>query len=170
MSEAGTPTPDRELKGSAAGIARSEEELRIATELVETGRARLVKRVESETVTRTIELRREVLQIERLPASAEGDSPAPGSDEMVEADLPVIQTGPLAAGSFQHGTVEVVLMQEEALITTQMVPRERVRLTKQIVTEQRTVDADLQAERVELEQRPQGTRPSPSGADGESDL
>ena len=43
-------------------------------------------------------------------------------------------------------------MQEEAVITSQMVPRERVRLSKQVITEERTVDADLQVERVDLEQ------------------
>jgi stress response protein YsnF len=70
----------------------------------------------------------------------------------------VIETGLLAPGSMQNGTVEIVLMQEEALITTEMVPRERVRLTKQVTTENRTIDADLTIERADLEQRPSAER------------
>ena len=57
-------------------------------------------------------------------------------------------------------------MQEEAIITTQLVPRERVRLIKQIVTEERTVDADLQVEHVDLAQRPaaRSSNPKPTTA------
>ena len=65
-------------------------------------------------------------------------------------------------GTPSAGTVEIVLMQEEALITTQLVPRERVRLTKQVVTEARVVDADLRVERVDLEQRPAAVSSEPA--------
>jgi stress response protein YsnF len=132
------------------GMTLAEEDLVINTELVETGRARLVKRVEVETVTRTFELRREFLEIERLdPARSTEPDPSPTKGGPV-----VLESGPMAPGSMQGGSIEIVLMQEEALITTQLVPRERVRLTKQVVAENRTIDADLSSERVDLEQRP----------------
>ena len=176
MSEPDTPHLSTSESGArsdgdethAGGMIRSEEELLITTELVETGRARLIKRVETETVTRTIELRREVLYIERIdpePAAPDPD----GSGETVPSSIEaraVQQAGPLAAGSFEAGSVEIVLMQEEAIITTQLVPRERVRLIKQIVTEERTVDADLQVEHVDLAQRPaaRSSNPKPTTA------
>jgi stress response protein YsnF len=130
----------------------SEEELVINTELVESGRARLIKRVEVETVTRTIELRREVLEIERLDPTPQHGATAP-PDAGAAGSSDVLETGPLATGSLQEGSLEIVLMQEEALITTQMVPRERVRLTKHVVAEGQPIEVDLRTERVDLEQR-----------------
>lgn len=144
-------SPDAERRDSRMTL--SEEELVIDTELVETGRARLVKRVEVETVTRTIELRREVLEIERLDPTPDTQAGATALEAGAAGSWGVLETGPLAPGSLQEGTVEILLMQEEALITTQMVPRERVRLTKHVVAEGQPIDANLRAERVDLEQR-----------------
>lgn len=145
------------------GMTSSEEELVVSTELVETGRARLIKRVEVETVTRTIELRREILEIERLDPmpAGEGAEVAPDGPGAGGWGPAVLDDGPLAPGSLQPGVLEIVLMQEEALITTQMVPRERVRLAKEVVAADQPVEADLRVERVDLEQRRSPTDGAP---------
>jgi stress response protein YsnF len=151
-----SPNRDLSAEGPAGpGLTLSEEELVINTELMESGRARLIKRVEVETVTRTFELRREVLEVERLDPLPDGQSGGAASpDDGPAGSAPdVLQSGPLAPGSLQEGVLEIVLMQEEALITTQLVPRERVRLTKHVVAEDHQVQADLSAERVDLEER-----------------
>jgi stress response protein YsnF len=136
------------------GIIRSEQELVATTETVHTGRARLVKRVEVDTITRTIEVRREILAIEHLDADAPDAGPSPTGTSEGQPQLYEIHAGPLAPGSFEEGIVEIVLMQEEVELTTRAVPRERVRLNKQVITENRIVDADLLKERVELDQQP----------------
>jgi stress response protein YsnF len=141
----------------------SQDELVVNTELVESGRARLVKRVQVETVTRTIELRREVLEIEYLEPAHNGEarevdlSPGDGAAGVSE----VLESGLLAPGSWQEGVREIVLMQEEALITTQLVPRERVRLTKRVVTEDHAIEAELRGERADVEQRSAEPRQDP---------
>jgi stress response protein YsnF len=153
-----SPNSDEQAENQAApaDLVLSEDELVVNKEVVETERTRLVKRVEVETVTRTFELRREVLEIERLESThGEGDSEASQAEADDDADAvenSTFEAGVLAPGSFDEGTVEIVLMQEEALITTRLVPRERVRLAKQVVTETRAVDADLRSEEVELAQ------------------
>jgi stress response protein YsnF len=147
----GGDSPDEKRRD---GMTLSEEELVINTELVESGRARLIKRVEVETVTRTIELRREVLEIERLDPTPQPGATAPPDAGAAGSASGVLETGPLAPGSLREGTVEIVLMQEEALVTTQMVPRECVRLTKHVIAEGQPIEANLRTERVDLEQRP----------------
>jgi stress response protein YsnF len=155
MTDARTGDTDPNADEAGPSMTLAEEELVINTVLVETGRVRLRKRVQVETVTRTFELRREVLEIEhldRLPG-AERD-PSEEGGEAGAAVPAVLQDGPLAPGSLREATVEILLMQEEAVVTTQLVPRERVRLTKRVVTEDHTVDADLASERADLEERP----------------
>ena len=102
MSEPDTPHLSTSESGArsdgdethAGRMIRSEEELLITTELVETGRARLIKRVETETVTRTIELRREVLYIERIdpePAAPDPEGrgkPSPVRSKLVQCSKP----------------------------------------------------------------------------------
>ncbi len=148
-----------------SGLIRSEEELVVTTELVVTGHARLVKRVEVETVTRTIELRREVLEIERLDTPEEAGSPGGPASTSSPGAVSEVPSGPLVAGSFTEAVVEIVLMQEEALITTEMVPRERIRLSKRVLTEERVVEADLQVERFDLEERSAAVPGDSAGAD-----
>jgi stress response protein YsnF len=132
------------------GLTLSEEELAVTTRLVESGRVRLVKRIEVETVTQTVELRREVLEVERLGPGQASTEPLEGSS----ADL--LLDGILASGSLQEGAVEIVLMQEEATISTRLVPRERVRLSKTVVREDRPIEAEILSEHADVEEGPPG--------------
>jgi uncharacterized protein (TIGR02271 family) len=114
-------------------LTLSEEQLHVETRPVERGRVRLRKWVDTQQVTATVAVQREQVQVAREPISAE-------------------EAARLAPGAqLGEDEVEVVLHEEEIEATTVTVPKERVRLEKTAVTEERQVDAELQVERVEVE-------------------
>ena len=114
---------------------RSEEELQVGVRR-QRRRLRLRKYVVTEYLTRTIPVRREEVRLEEVTAPAE---PAGGPD-----DQPMVQT----AGD--QALLEVVLHREEPVIHLRVVPTERVRLFKDVVTEQRTVSEDIRKEQIDL--------------------
>lgn len=112
-------------------ITRSEEELLVERTFRPHERVRLVKRVVTESITQTVELRREELRVERETLD-EGE-----------------RGGALGA---RAQPLEIVLHEEQVLIEKRVVPRERVRVTKQLITEQRPLSAELRREKIVLEQ------------------
>ena len=113
-------------------MTRSEEELRVGTAERETGRARLRKHVVTEQVEQTVPVRREEIRVEREP--------------ITDANAADAMDGP-AISEEEH---EVVLHEEEVVVDKRAVPRERVRLDKDTVTEQREVSEGVRKEQVEL--------------------
>ena len=113
-------------------VIRSEERLRVATETVAVGRARLVKYVVTEDVTYTVPVSREEvrLEVEHFP---EHES-LPGA------------TAPAP------GVLEVVRHEEQVSIIKQVVAVERVRLVTRVHTVDQVVAAAIRAERVDVEQ------------------
>ncbi len=108
-------------------MTRSEEELRVGTAQRETGRARLRKHIVTENVTQTVPVQREEIRVEREPITdANRDAATAGADLTEE----------------EH---EVVLHEEEVVIDKRAVPKERVRLDKDTVTEQRQVSPDFRS-------------------------
>jgi stress response protein YsnF len=124
-------------------MTRSEERLVVSTELWETGRARLRKYVVTEEVQITVPVRREEIRFEREPI-------AEGSRNMVE-DPDVF--GPPEVFERDEGGVifEVTLHRERPLVTTEIVPVERVRLSKLVHTEDRIVTGQVRRERIEAD-------------------
>ena len=116
-----------------SAMTRSEESLRVGTEKVEAGRARLRKYVVTETETRTVPVSHEEVRVEREPIT----------DGNVGAAL----DGP-AISEEEH---EVVLTAEQPVVQKEAVPVERVRLDKETVTEQVQVTEDVRKEQIELE-------------------
>jgi len=114
-------------------MTRSEERVRAGTEKVEAGRARLRKYVVTEQQQVTVPVTREEVRVEREPIT-EGnyDSAMSGPDLSEE----------------EH---EVVLTEERAVIQKETVPVERVRLEKETVTDQETVNVDVREERIETD-------------------
>jgi uncharacterized protein (TIGR02271 family) len=109
------------------GMVRSEEQLRVGTEQTETGRVRLHKYVVTEEQQVTVPVRHEEVRVEREPVR--GDERARiGEDDQ-----------------------EVVLHAERPVVETEAVPVEKVRLSKETVTEQRTVRGKVRKERVEVD-------------------
>ncbi len=145
--------PDRPTVGHAAPditgdavLTRSKEELRITTHRRAIQRARLTRYVETETVSRTVEVRHEQVRVDYEPVTSQADEPTGSAD----------------------GRGWVVLYDEEVVLTTRRVPRERVRLRTHSVTEEREITEGLRTEQIEVTgadhtraARPLNTPPSP---------
>src|SRR5688500_10507658 len=114
-------------------MTRSEEELRVGTAQRERGRARLRKYVVSEQVEQTVPVRREEVRVEREPIT----------DGNVDNAL----DGP-AISEEEH---EVVLHEEEVVTEKRAVPKERVRMSKDTVTDEETVAEDVRREQIEVD-------------------
>ena len=115
-------------------MTRSEEELRVGTQRQEAGRVRLRKYVDTERVTETVPVSHEEIRVEREPVT-EGNV-----DDALE--------GP-AISEEEH---EVTLSEERPVVEKRAVPRERVRLDKETVTEQEQVSDEVRKERVEVDE------------------
>jgi uncharacterized protein (TIGR02271 family) len=114
-------------------MTRSEEELRVGTASRERGRARLRKYVVTEEVQQTVPVQREEVRVEREPIT----------DANVEQAL----DGP-AISEEEH---EMVLHEEEIVTEKRAVPKERVRLQKDTVTDNREVSEEVRKEQIETE-------------------
>ena len=131
--EAGAVGRDTSGPTTDDAMTRSEEELRVGTTQRESGRARLRKHIVTENVTTTVPVTREEVRIEREPITdANRDAAAVGGDLTEE----------------EH---EVTLHEEDVVIDKQVVPKERVRLDKDVSTEQREVDEEVRKEQIETE-------------------
>lgn len=130
---AGRSAPTAPRAGSDDAMTRSEEKLQVGKVRREAGRARLRKYVVTENVTTTVPVRREEVRLEREP--------------ITEANVGAATTGP-AISEDEH---EVVLHEEEPVVTTQAVPKERVRLSTETVTTDEEVSAELRKEQIETE-------------------
>jgi len=131
---AGPPVPRLAAQGPVE-VVRSEEELQVGVRR-RLRRLRLRKYVVIEYLTRTIPVRREEVRLEEVGAPAE---PAGEPDEQ-----------PRVQATGDRPLLEVVLHREEPVIELRVVPAERIRLFKDVVTEQRTVTEDLRKEHIDL--------------------
>jgi len=114
-------------------MTRSEEELRVDKTTQQVGTARLRKWVETEHVQETVPVAHEEVRVEREPITAGNVDSAMDGPEI---------------SSEEH---EMPLYEEQVVANTDVVPKERVRLDKDVVTEEQAVDADLRKERVDIE-------------------
>jgi uncharacterized protein (TIGR02271 family) len=114
-------------------MTRSEEELQVGTETRERGRARLRKYVTTETQQVTVPVQREEVRVEREP--------------ITDANLDAATSGP-AISEEEH---EVTLREEEVVVDKRAVPKERVRLDTDTVTEERQVSEEVRKEQIEVE-------------------
>ena len=114
-------------------MTRSEEQLHVGTEQVETGRARLRKYIVTENVTQTVPVSREEVRLEREP--------------ITEANRDRALDGP-AISEEEH---ELTLHAERPVIAKETVPVERVRLGKDTVTDEHQVDETVRKEQIDLE-------------------
>jgi uncharacterized protein (TIGR02271 family) len=114
-------------------MTRSEEQLRVGTQRVEAGRARLRKYVVEEQVTQTVPVSHEEVRIEREP--------------ITDANLGDALDGP----DISEEEHEVVLRAERPVVAKEAVPVERVRLDVDTVTEQETVTDSVRKEQIEAD-------------------
>jgi len=124
--DASGPTSDE-------AMTRSEEQLQVGTEQVETGRARLRKHVVTEEQAVTVPVTREEVRVEREPITdANRDQAQPGPDISEEEN-------------------EIVLTEERPVVRKETVPVERVKLAKESVTEDHQVSEQVRKEQIETE-------------------
>ena len=114
-------------------MTRSEEEVAVGTRAFERGRARLRKYVVTDQVQTTVPVQREEVRIEREPITDANAGDATSGPEISEDE---------------H---EVVLHEEEVVTEKRTVPKERVKLGTDTVTEEETVSEDVRKEQIEVE-------------------
>jgi uncharacterized protein (TIGR02271 family) len=118
------------VSGDAEYLTRSEEQLHVGTEKVQTGRARLRKFVVTEQQSVTVPVTREEVRVVREPV-------APGDT------VDDVTIGEAAA--------DVVLTEERVVVNKETVPVEKVRLDTETVTEQQDVTESVRKEQIEFD-------------------
>lgn len=129
---AGTEGYDTSGPTTDDAMTRSEEHLRVGTEKVEAGRARLRKHIVTEQVTKTVPVSHEEVRVTREP--------------ITDANVGDALSGP----DLSEEEHEVVLTGERVVTAKETVPVERVALGTETVTEQQTVTEDVSHEEIEL--------------------
>src|ERR687897_37679 len=130
---AGTVGHDTSGPTTDNAMTRSEEELRVGTTEREAGRARLRKYVVTEDVQKTVPVKREEVRIEREP--------------ITDANVDRATSGP----SISEEEHEVVLHEEEIVTEKRAVPKERVRLDKDVEVDEKTVNETVAREEIEVD-------------------
>lgn len=129
-----------------ASVTLSEEELKVGKRQVEYGGVRLRKIIRTETVNQPVELKREEIVVERVPAGQ----------------------GAKARGkSFEQEEVYIPLRREEAVVQKEAHVREEVRLSKRSETERQNVQERVRKEDVQVERsgKPRQTTGAPLSTD-----
>jgi uncharacterized protein (TIGR02271 family) len=123
-------------EGHDDAMTRSEEELQAGTVRRPSELVRLKKHVVTEQQQVTVPVQREEVRVEREP--------------ITEANRDKAMSGPDITES-EH---KVTLNQEDVVVNKKVVPKERVRLEKDISTDEETVDETVRKEQVEVEREP----------------
>jgi uncharacterized protein (TIGR02271 family) len=133
-TQAGATGADAAHQREQAGpevLTRSEEELKVDTKQVPRGQAGVRKRVVTEQQHRTVPVEREELRVQREPIPAgEGDR-----DAEMSAD---------------ERTIE--LREEQPVVDKRVVPKERVRIGKEVVRDQEHVSEPVRKEQIQVVQ------------------
>jgi uncharacterized protein (TIGR02271 family) len=117
-------------------MTRSEEELHVGKRSHETGKVRLRKFVDTVPVHETVQIRHEEAHIEREP--------------ITDANVDQATSGPEISEE-EH---EVILRSEEPVVEKRTVPKERVRVEKDVEFEEHEVSEELRKERIESDEQP----------------
>jgi uncharacterized protein (TIGR02271 family) len=132
---AGAPEPEEAPAGSpgepeeAGVMIASEERLHVELERVPRTRVRLQKVVITEQRTLRVPVRREEYRLIREPIT--DGAPVPG-------------------GTVGPDEQEIVLYEERVVVTTEVVPVERIRLVKEEVVDSREISGSVRRERIDL--------------------
>ena len=114
-------------------MTRSEEQLDVHTRSTEAGRVRLRKWVETEDVHFTVPVQRETARLVTEP--------------ITDANRAAAMDGP----EIRENEYEVVLSEEVVDVDKRAVPKERVRLEKDVETEEVVVDEAVRKERIAMD-------------------
>lgn len=131
------PKASGRMEGSEKTLKLKDEELRVGKREVEYGAVRLRKVVRTEVVNQPVELKREEIVIERVPASSGSTSEEFAEDE-----------------------IYVPLRREEPVVAKEAHVREEVRVGKREEREQQTISDTVRHEDVEIDKQPKERRPT----------
>lgn len=109
-------------------VQRSEEELRAGTREREAGKVNVRKRVRTERESKTVPTRHEEVTVDRVPASGEASETEIGEEEV---SMPVTE--------------------DEVVTDKKAVKKEEVRVNKESVAGEETVEEDVRKEEVDVE-------------------
>ena len=126
----------RRRKSGAAYLTRSEEELAVGKREVQAGSVDVQKRVETEHVKQQVPVTREEVTVERRPVSARGGASSPRE------------------GKIGDDEITVPVMEDEIIVQKRAVPKEEVVIRKEAKRDEKTVEADLRKEQVDV--KPKG--------------
>ncbi|GAA4704425.1 conserved domain-containing protein [Promicromonospora umidemergens] len=146
-AQAGTVGHDVSGPNTDEAMTRSEEQLRVGTHRVESGKARLRKYVVTEDVTQTVPVSHEEVRVEREPVTDANRGRA------------------MAGGDITEEEHEVTLHAERPTVDKETVPVERVRMDTDTVTEDAEISEQLRKEQIQAEgetgqpSRSHGNRP-----------
>lgn len=127
-------TPTRGRDGDThAQVVRSEEHLQVTTETVPVGRVRVRKYAVTEEQTFVVPVTREEIAVDY-------------------EDIPEHEQTSDGNARLGADTYEVVRYEERVMITKQLVPVERVRLVRRVVTIDHIVTGQVRHELVDVEQ------------------
>lgn len=115
-------------RGDDDSIVRREEQLRVGTERVETGRLRIRKHVVTEQQNVTVPVEREEFEVVREPLDGTSGSGSLGEDE-----------------------IAVTTHEERPVVDKEVVDAERIGVEKRTVTDQERVSADVSKEQVDVD-------------------
>lgn len=132
-SNRGTVGRDTSGPTTDDAMTRSEEQLRVGTRSVESGRVRLRKHVVTENQTVTVPVSHDEVSVTREPITDANRAAAYDGPDITEAE---------------H---EVTLYAERPVVDVEAVAVERVRVGTQTVTGTETVTGDVRKEQIELD-------------------
>jgi len=112
-------------------MTRSEEQLHVGTEQVASGTARIRKTIVTEQVHQTVPVTHEEISMQRDPITGGDGGPAAAGGQIAEQDY------------------EIILHAERLIVTKEVVPVERIRIAKTVVTEQQDIDETLRKEQID---------------------
>lgn len=127
-----------------ASVALREEELKVGKRQVEYGGVRLRKIIRTETVNQPVELQREEIVVERVPAGQ-------GTQGRGKA--------------FEQEEIYIPLRREEAVVEKQSHVREEVHIRKRSETERQNVQENVRKEDVQIDRSGQGKARAPLSSD-----
>jgi len=139
--------PDTGAEDLGEAMTRSEEEIHVRVERQESGTARLRRYVDVEEVEQTVPIVREEVRLEREPLSGR-------------------EAGRI--GDINEAERVVTLHEDKAIVETEVVPKERVRMLVEEHTEQKKVRGRVRKERIEADMigPDKGTREARSDRQG----
>ncbi len=133
--EAQTAPVGRDTSGPTTdeAMTRSEEELRVGKVRRPSGLVRLRKHIVEEQVSQTVPVEREQVRVEREP--------------ITDANMGKAMDGP-ALSEEEH---ELTLTEEQVVVDKEVVPKERIRLDKDVVVEEQQVSETVSREEIEVD-------------------